>query len=262
MHTSRRFVLRSLAAAATAALLPPARAADDRARRLIVAYNDDYAPYSWIEDGTLRGILPDALGLLLAGLPDLKLESVGLPWRRVQAEVRAGISDAMCTFASEERQEYTLFHKIPVVTLRPHLFYAAGNPARKAIEAISRREDLMKLRLVDLKGNNWAEQNLKDFPQIEFVPGHDNVFKMIMAGRGDAHVSLSPIVTAWRIRKLGLPSGDIVSRPAPYIAADVPFHLLVRKTHPRAAEILRHTDDMLKKPGTLRAIEDITQRYL
>ncbi|HYD82340.1 MAG TPA: transporter substrate-binding domain-containing protein [Paucimonas sp.] len=236
--------------------------ASDRTHRLIIAYNDDYAPYSFVEDGAIKGILPDILNALLANMPDLKTESVGLPWRRVQAEVRAGIADALCTFASAERQEFTLFHKVPVVTLQPHLFFAADNPVRKTIEAIVRREELMKLRLVDLKGNNWAEQNLKDFPSIEYVPGHDNVFKMIMARRGDVHVSLSPIVTKWRIKKLGLPPDQIISKPAPFVAAEVPFHLLIRKTHPRAAEILKHLDDMLRKPGTPRLIEEITQQYL
>ncbi|HYD59884.1 MAG TPA: hypothetical protein VEC35_06000 [Noviherbaspirillum sp.] len=67
---------------------------------------------------------------------------------------------------------------------------------------------------------------------------------------------------AARIRKLGLTPQQIMSRPAPFAAAEVPFHLLVRKTHPRAQEILRQLDNSLRKPGTARMIEDVTRKYL
>ena len=232
-----------------------------RVNRLIIAYNDDYAPYSFMDENVVKGILPDILTHLLESVPKLELQHVGFPWRRVQLEVQNAKSDAFCTFASEERQQYALFHKIPVVVLQPHLFFAANSPFRKTIERISTRSELMELRLIDQSGNQWAEQNLKDFPRIEFAPGHDSVFRMIMVGRGDVHVSLSPVVTRWRIRKLGLPMSDIMAVPAPYIAAQVPFHLLVGKQHPRAAEILKHVDAMLSRPATTKVIESITSRY-
>lgn len=248
-------------ALAARAQTSPATEQSARTNRLIIAYNDDYAPYSFAEEGQVKGILPDSLGLLLATFPKLEVEHVGLPWRRVQLDVQHGKFDAFCTFASEERQQYILFHKIPVVTLQPHLFFAANSPLRKRIEQVSTRAELMDLRLIDLKGNQWAEQNLKDFPKVEYAPNHDNVYRMIMVGRGDVHVSLSPVVTRWRIKKLGLPVDQMVSVPAPYIAAQVPFHLLVGKQHPRALEILKHVDEMLKKPGMARQIDDIAQRY-
>jgi polar amino acid transport system substrate-binding protein len=209
----------------------------------------------------VTGILPDVLGLLLTGVADLAVKNVGLPWLRVQQEVQRGISDAFCTFASLERQQYAAFHVIPVVTLKPHLFFAANNPIRKDIEKVASREELKALRLVDQRGNQWAEENLKDFPHVEFVPKHDNVFRMIMIGRGDVHVSLSPIVTLWRMKKLGLTNTQIVSIPAPYMSAQVPFHLLIGKHYPRAAEVLKHVDEVLARPGTTRQIEAISARY-
>lgn len=264
MRGQRRLTLQAgLALSLAAAGFPSiANTGSERAKRLMIAYNDDYAPYSYVEKGRLKGILPELLQLLLAPLPNIQTAGVALPWRRVQAETQAGVVDAMCTFASEERKRFTDTHQVPVVTLKPHLFFAADNPLRKTIEGIARREELMKLRLIDLRGNNWAEENLREFPHVEYVPGHDDVFRMIMAGRGDAHVSLSPMVTKYRIRKIGLSSDQIISRPAPYVAAAVPFHLLVRKSHPRAREILAHLDRMLRRPGTARLIEHITRRHL
>jgi polar amino acid transport system substrate-binding protein len=232
-----------------------------RVNRLIIAYNDDYAPYSFVEENVVKGILPDVLSHLLESVPSLEVQHIGLPWRRVQLEVQNAKSDAFCTFASEERQQYAFFHKVPVVVLQPHLFFAASSPLRKTIERVSTRAELMELRLIDQSGNQWAEQNLKDFPKIEYVPGHDNVFKMILIGRGDVHVSLSPVVTRWRMRKLGLPMNEIMAVPAPYIASQVPFHLLIGKHHPRAAEILKHVDVVLSRAATAKAIERITSRF-
>jgi polar amino acid transport system substrate-binding protein len=232
-----------------------------RLRELIVAYNEDFPPYSFMEEGVVTGILPAVLGVLLSGIPDLNVKNVGLPWLRVQQEVQRGISDAFCTFASIERQQYAAFHVIPVVTLRPHLFFSANNPLRKKIEQVTSREELKALRLIDLRGNQWAEENLKDFPTVEFVPKHDNVFRMIMSGRGDVHVSLSPIVTQWRIKKLGLSNAQIVSIPAPYISAQVPFHLLIGKQYPRAAEVLKHVDEVLGRPATTRQIDAVSAHY-
>lgn len=263
METKRRSVVFAgcgIALSASAQLNPLVEQAA-RTNRLIIAYNDDFPPYSFNEEGAVTGILPDILKVLLANVPKLVVEHVGLPWLRVQQEVQRGTSDAFCTFASAERQQYALFHKSPVVTLQPHLFFSANSPLRKVIEQVTTREDLMSLRLIDLRGNQWAEQNLKDFPAVEYVPKHDNVYRMIMGGRGDVHVSLSPVVTRWRIKKLGLPADQIVSIPAPYMAALVPFHLLIGKQHPRASEVLKHVDDMLGKPVTIRQIETINSLY-
>jgi len=236
---------------------------DDKpnSERLVIAYNDDFAPYSYVEEGHLKGILPEALKLILSSAPNLALEQTGLPWERVQLEVKRGQADAFCTFASTERQQYILFHEIPVVTLRPSFFFSADSSVRKYIEKMSSRDELMKLRLIDLKGNQWAEQNLKSYPNVEFAPTFDSVFRMIMGDRADVHVSLSPAVTKWRLRKLGLSSKQIISIPAPFVAAQVPFHLLVSKQYPRAREILSYVDTQLRKPAITRQVEGIEARY-
>lgn len=263
MKLKRRSVVIAGFGAALSTSAQPNPLSEQAARNstLIIAYNDDFPPYSFMEEGVVTGILPDILKMLLASFPKLTVEHVGLPWLRVQQEVSRGTSDAFCTFASAERQQYTLFHKVPIVTLQPHLFFSASSPMRKTIEQVATREELKNLRVIDLRGNQWAEQNLKDFPAVEYVPKHDNVFRMIMVGRGDVHVSLSPIVTRWRIRKLGLPADQIVSIPAPYMAALVPFHLLIGKHHPRASEVLRHVDEVMAKPATSRVIETINSHY-
>ncbi len=258
MDKQRRKTLQLLGASPLllAAATPP--------ERFVVSYNDDYAPYSYIDSATstsrVLGILPDVLDPILSELNGLVLSNVGLPWRRAQMMVQQGLAEALCTFASDERKQYALFHSVPVVQLQPHLFFNAYHLRRAELERIKARDELKAFYLVDQKGNQWAEQVLKDFPHVEWTPGHDAIFRMVMATRGDVHISLSPIVTKWRLRKLGILQ-EIVSIPAPYIAPSVPFHLGIRKDHPRAAEILGHIDEVLRVPATQRRIEDVVRRY-
>ncbi|WP_179958381.1 transporter substrate-binding domain-containing protein [Chitinimonas arctica] len=257
MNKQRRHLLRMLGSV-------PFLTAASRPERLLVSYNDDYAPYSYIDPqqggGQVLGILPEILDPLLAEIPGILAGKQGLPWRRVQAMVQQGEADALCTFASAERKQYAVFNRVAVTTLVPHLFFSARHPRRAELEAIRSRDALKAFHLVDQKGNQWAEQALKDFPSVEWTPGHDAIFRMVMAERGDLHVSLSPLVTLWRLKKLGIHS-QVVSIPAPYVAAEVPFHLGVRLSHPLATEIAEYLDKALLKPAVARRIEDILKRY-
>lgn len=226
-----------------------------------MAYDESYAPYSFVENGEVKGIMPDLLELLLGQIEGLRLEHRAFPWRRTQAEVKAGSADAMCTFASEERLQYAKPSKTPLLVLKPSFFYLANSPARAVIESAARREDLFDLQLLDLAGNQWAEQNLKVFPKIEFVGSLDSVFKMLTLGRADLHISLSPVVSRWRIRKLGLDGTKILSKPAPFISSDVPFSWMVRKTLPDVDEVLARFEANVQRPAVAAAIESIYRRY-
>lgn len=261
--TRRQLLFRLLALSAVGVMGRPSSVlADDRPDSLIVSYNEDYAPYSWSEKGgDVLGILPDILAPLLAAVPGLSVRNAAYPWRRAQAVLQTADADAICTFPSEERKAYAHFGKWPVAVLRPELFFSRQHPRRAELERISNSQELGAFALVDLKGNQWAEQNLAAYPNVQWVGGHDSVFRMVMNGRADVHVSLSPIVTRWRLKKLGIQEG-VVSRPAPFVAAEVPFHLGIRKTHPRAEAILSALDKRLASPAYSKQLDKVLAQYL
>jgi polar amino acid transport system substrate-binding protein len=260
MDQKRRSVLRTGLAAAAAGTVAPLLGADVPARLLVVAYDDDFAPFSFADGKHTRGIMPDLLDAVF-GPAGVSLEHIHRPWRRVQAEVRYGSADAMCTFASESRREYALASKEPIVLQQPHMFYLASSPHRARIERARRPEDLLDLRVLDLQGNQWAEQNLKIFPRITFIAALNNVFQMLVLGRGDIHISLSPAVSRWRIKKLDLEGERILSRPVPFIAADVPFSLLIRRSYPSAEALLAMFDEAMRKPAMAQVIARIYRGY-
>lgn len=258
----RRFLVRLVAAAAAGAAGQRAALGAANPRPLVVSYNEDYAPYSWSEaGGEAMGILPDILAPLLKEAGVTEVRAATYPWRRAQAVLQTGEADAICTFASEERKTYALFNRIPVAVLRPELFYAENNPRRAELERIADRDGLKAFVLADQRGNQWAEQNLAFHPRVEWVGGHDNIFRMVLGGRADAHVSLSPIVTRWRLKKLGIRDG-VISRPAPFVAAEVPFHLGIRKTYAGAQPVLDQLDRVLAQPGYAKRLERVVARYL
>lgn len=238
-----------------------ARAGGDLLR---VSYNDDYAPYSYTEvpEGPVLGVLPQVLQLAFAlALPGLRLEHTARPWRRAQSRVESGQADALCTFASDDRRRYALFNRVPVVTLEPHLFFSAAHPRRRELEQLTSRDALKAFRLVDQRGNQWAEQQFADFPNVEWVTSHDASYRMVLSGHVDVHVVLSPLVTLWRLRKLNLHQA-IVSAPAPFVAPAVPFHLGIRKALRPAQPWLDALDGQLQQPRVRERVQAIERGFM
>ena len=60
-------------------ILPPAQAAP---QTVILYGDDDYAPYSYVENGVFKGMYVDILRLAASSMPDYRLELQPRPWKR------------------------------------------------------------------------------------------------------------------------------------------------------------------------------------
>ena len=70
----------------------------------VIAYNHDWAPFSYIDrEGNVQGILPRLMEELSRESGVAELKAVALPWDRVSHAVRHGAASAFITFASRER---------------------------------------------------------------------------------------------------------------------------------------------------------------
>ena len=70
----------------------------------IIAYNQDWAPFSYIDsEGNVQGILLRLMEELARESSIAELKAVGLPWDRVSHAVRHGAASAFITFASREQ---------------------------------------------------------------------------------------------------------------------------------------------------------------
>ena len=200
-------MLRGLAAAALAGGLPaasPARAAAEFG----MAYFETYSPLSFVDHGTLRGVLVDTLEAVLVGRLGIPTRHEGFPWPRAQRLVEAGERDAICTIATPERLAYAEAVTEPVVSVPTCIFVRADNPRA---DEFARARDLaelqaMKPSVVSYSANGWAKARLKDF---DITGGGDfnSAIKMLIARRADVMIE-NVLVMSYILART--PGGDAI----------------------------------------------------
>ena len=119
---NRRIFLQS----AVAAGLMPAWSAH-AAAPVRMAYFETYSPLSFRIDGGLRGVLPDAIGEVLARM-GMNVEHTGYPWARAQLLGQNGEQDGICTIATPEWLEYAVAAQEPVVSAPRRVLARADSP--------------------------------------------------------------------------------------------------------------------------------------
>ena len=96
----------------------------------IIAYNHDWAPFSYIDsEGNVQGILPRLMEELSRESSIAELEAVGLPWDRVSHAVRHGAASAFITFASRERLGFS-------EAIGPTIYELSQNPVVRSEASI------------------------------------------------------------------------------------------------------------------------------
>lgn len=177
---------------------PPARAADT----IRIVYFNDFPPYSWAENGRMRGILVDVLQEALGGRMGLWVKHEGYPWQRAQEMVRNGLADAFTTVVTPQRLEYSKAGKATVVNVTFTLFTGRSNPRLSELMAAKSLEELKGFRFGAYLGSGWSQKNLTDH-DVTWVSGMGNVLRMLTQNRVDAFIDVSRAVE-FEIRKLGL----------------------------------------------------------
>ncbi|WP_246804145.1 hypothetical protein [Desulfosarcina cetonica] len=69
-------------------------------------YFEDFAPYSYREDGCMKGILIDVTDRIVRTQMGLLVRHTGYPWERAQAMVRTGEADAFISVPTPARSVY------------------------------------------------------------------------------------------------------------------------------------------------------------
>lgn len=194
------------------------------AESLVVAYNHDWAPYSYLsESGNLQGILPHLTDRLIEEAnAGLKVTKVGLPWNRVQQTVLRNQADAFITFASEERLQFA-------DTIGP-VFYALEQHPVTRLEDARAADDIIQSgmgRYCRMQGDNWSEEFYRALSITAFAAKDSRAcLNLLDLNRADIFVHPRPIVRI-RLEQMGLQNRLIQSsRPV----GDMPFHLLVNRS--------------------------------
>jgi polar amino acid transport system substrate-binding protein len=217
-------------AALLAGHAPMAAAQDNTLFRLV--YADTFAPFSYLDNGRLRGTLPALLQELLSRRLKLLVDHSAYPWVRAQVLVKAAAADAFVTVPTPERLQYTLPTSESIVQLRLSLFARADNPHLAELQKLRDIAELGQTSLGSYIGHSWVQTKLGHLP-LQYATDRNTALRMLMAKRFDAMADVSTSARQG-IKALGL-EDSVVELP---IALDVNnVHLCIGKTSP----LLRYT---------------------
>ena len=179
----------------------PAAAQTPAAIRLV--FYDDYAPFSFVENGRLQGIYVDLVREVFEEEMGVATTLEAYPWARAQAMVKAGEADGFLTLMTPERLTYATPIEPPVLTHKLALFTGYANPYLNQVLAAATIEDLAKLHLVSYVGNGLLTSLKVKSASLVQVPRLDQILPMISFNRDFAYIE-SEAVMAWAVKKNGL----------------------------------------------------------
>jgi len=230
----------------------PAQAAET----LRMVYFDNFPPYSWIENGQIRGILPDVAREVLERKLGVATTHEGMPWARAQEMVKIGKADGFISVPTDQRRSYAQISTESVIVLGNSLFVPAASQNLEALRAVKSLDDLKSFALLDYIGDGWGKEMLAGM-QVHYAPSLDQVLRMLAMNRGDGFLQVD-LVVLHAIKKLGL--GDkIVEIQIPAIPA-APFHLCLGNQSGFRG-LLPAFDAALKAMKTDGTLEGIIKNY-
>lgn len=254
---SRRHVLSMLGAAGAALTLPSLSFASDKT--ITCNWDKTFPPYSMERDGRMTGILVECMDEILGKRMGYTVEHKGYAWPEAQTMVSRGQGDVLCTNDTDEREQYMVFCKEPVVESLPSVFFAADNPRMSDIQAIDSVDDLKGFRQVDYAGNGWAQRTFPAYLNITYVETLKDVIHMIARGEADIFVG-NGLAAMYAIKQEGLKK-KIQARELP-VGEPSSFRFGVRLDYPDAQTLVADFQAALDSAQEAEATRNIILNYL
>ena len=191
----------------------------------VIAYNHDWAPFSYVDsEGNVQGILPRLMEELSRESSIAELKAVGLPWDRVSHAVRHGEASAFITFASRERLGFS-------EAIGPTIYELGQNPVVRSEASVDQASifQVEGLRYCQMVGDDWSNAFYEALGIQSFAARDSRAcLNLVQRGRADVFLHPVPIITI-RMTQMNL-IGALRQFDKP--AATMPFHLLWRKDVP------------------------------
>lgn len=196
-------------------------------KEIKIVYAENWAPISYGEQNTVKGILPEIIDHILAKNLGMNVTHIPVPWARAQKMVESGQADAFITTATAARLKYSEASKHTLYTLP---FVGATKTGSQTEKLFSDPDDLSHLyekRFCDVLGNGWATAFYQDKPvKLHIVPTIRECLLLLNAGRVDVIIHAGPVLRKY-ISELNLEDKiSIMKKPSLKSPA---FPLLVSK---------------------------------
>ncbi len=179
----------------------------------IIAYNQDWAPFSYIDsEGNVQGILPRLMEELSRESNISELKAVGLPWDRVSHAVKHGAASAFITFASHERLEFS-------EAIGPAIYELGQNPVVRSEASIDQGSifQVGGMRYCQMVGDDWSTAFYGALGITSFAALDSRAcLNLIHRDRADVFLHPVPIITI-RMTQMNLRarSGNSISQLQP-----------------------------------------------
>ncbi len=221
-----------------------------------VVYFDNYAPYSWLDDGgRMQGIFIDVLDQVIGRQMQRPVEHYGFPWARAQKYVRTGEYDAMIAPRTREREGYTNLSQQPVLVGRMAIFTRTGHPKMQQLKETRSLDDIRSFDFVTQLGDGWAGENLQSM-NVQYASDLNTVLQMLNLGRADLFIEAS-LVTHWNLRNLNL--GEKIAEVDGVTIEETPYYLMVSKNSEQ--QFLQEFDRQMQIFAQSGELERLLQRY-
>lgn len=256
LHLLRVAAILLLGALLSAAPLPRTARAEQAPLR--IDYPEFWPFFVRQDNGEMAGFFFEIVNTALQKM-EIRAVWETYPWKRCQANVQSGKSDAMITFPSAERLEYSVTHETPFYFKELKVFTYTGHPLLGLIEKIQTLDDIRTagFMVVTYAGNGWADANITARGiEIYTTPQLPNVWRMLALKRGDIVIEWPP--AAWpHIYQVGVEK-EVVETDVS--VESMPFHLMIGKDSPYAGRI-EEFDTIIRRMREDGTIERIVRSY-
>ena len=174
--------------------------ANAQQKPLTIVFFEDFAPYSFIENGKVAGVLHDSLLEILSKRMNVKVEFKAGPWARMQELVETGKADAFCTNPTDERKKYAVPCKVPTLLPLYKIFINRNNSKLAIVKAVKNLDDLRntaklnKFKIGTYCGDGWAKANLEAFNvNIDYTRNLESTILKVAHQRVDIVVNLNSV---------------------------------------------------------------------
>ncbi len=222
------------------------------AKSIKVVYFHDFPPYSWIENGEMKGVYIDIAQELFSKRLGLSIEHKGYPWERAQKMVENGEADVFVTTKTPERLIYSISTEEAVYSMKVMAYTYTDNPFTNELKKISDLKGFDKFTICDYIGNGWAKYNLAELSNIYWAADMQSCVRLLIEKKVDIHFS-SPLLMKYLKKRMNAEK-EILELP--YEFQTIPIYVFVSKKSLYSNDlpfITKHIRSMITD-GTMKTI--------
>jgi len=212
---------------------------------------EDYAPYSFMDKGILKGFSIDLIHELLKETKNEHLKIEFWPWARIYEYVKKK-PNVMTYLMTRLPERENLFHWVGPVSERIIWIWRLKERTDIKIKTLEDAKNYIIAAVPNSSVSIFLINNGFTKKQLEYVPSEDLALKKFLYGRNDLILEI-PLRMSFEIKKLGKSMNDI--EPVLKVTGEYPYYFAFsEKTSESTVKIFQDAFDLLHKNGTYNKI--------